>query len=64
MSLKILLKRTTRKIISQEEEFLKFCRPLITAGLPLIKCVHMLLAKCVLLPFELTAAVSATDATN
>ena len=33
----ILLKGTTRKITIQEGGFLKFFRPLMTAGLPLIK---------------------------
>ena len=33
----ILLKGPTRKITSQEGGFLNFLRPLVTAGLPLIK---------------------------
>ena len=35
----ILLKETARKITSQEGEFLSFFRPLMTAGLPLMKSV-------------------------
>ena len=35
----ILLKGTTKKIISQEGEFLNFLRPLMTAGLPLLNSV-------------------------
>ena len=58
----ILLKGTTRKITSQEGEFLHFLRPLMTACLPLMKNVLTLLAKNVLLPFGLSAGMSATDA--
>ena len=46
----ISLKRTTRKITSQGGGFLNFFRPLMTAGLPLIKSVLPPLAKSVLLP--------------
>ena len=46
----ISLKRTTRKITSQDGGFLNFFRPLMTAGLPLIKSVLPPLAKSVLLP--------------
>ena len=49
----ILLKGTTRKITSQEGGFLNFLRPLMTAGLPLMKSVLTPLAKSVLLPFVL-----------
>ena len=35
----ILLKGTTAKISSQEGRFLNFLRPLMTAGLPLMKSV-------------------------
>ena len=35
----ILLKGTTRKITTQEGGFLNFLRPLMTAGLPLMKSV-------------------------
>ena len=57
----ILLKGTTRKITSQEGGFLNFPRPLMTAGLPLMKSVLTPLAKNILLPFGLSAAMSATD---
>ena len=57
-----MLKGTTTKITSQEGGFLKFLRPLMTAGLPLMKSVLMPLAKSILLPFGLSAAMSATDA--
>ena len=50
----ILLKGTTRKIT--------FFRPLMTAGLPLMKSVHPPLAKNVLLPFGISAGMSAADA--
>ena len=50
----VLLKGTTRKITSQEGEFLNCLRPLITAGLSLTKSVLILLG--------LKAAVPATDA--
>ena len=53
----ILLKGTTRKITVQKGRFLNFLRPLMTAGLPLIKSVLS-----VLVPLEWTAAASATDA--
>ena len=46
----ISLKRTTRKIASQDGGFLNFFRPLMTAGLPLIKSVLPPIAKIVLLP--------------
>ena len=57
----ILLKGTTRNITSQEGGFPSFLRPLMTAGLPLMKCVLTPLAKCFLLPFGLSAAISAID---
>ena len=56
------MRLNTRKITSQEEGFLNFLRPLIKAGLPLMKNVLTLLAKGVLVPLESTAAESATDA--
>ena len=43
----ILLKGTTRKITSQEGEFVIFLGPLMTAGLQLIKSVLNALAKSV-----------------
>ena len=58
----ILLKRTTAKITSQEGESLNFFRPLITAGLPLMKVVLTSLAKSVLISLGLSAGMSATDA--
>ena len=60
---RILLKVTTRKIATLKGGFLNFLRPLITAGLPLMKSVLTPLAKTVLLPFGLSAAMSATDET-
>ena len=57
----ILLKGTTRKITSQEGRFLNFPRPLMTAGLPLMKNVLIPLAKRVLLPLGLSAGMSAAD---
>ena len=49
------------KVTSQEGGFLNFLRPLKAAVLPLMKSVLTLLAKSVLLPFGLSAAMSATD---
>ena len=57
----ILLKWTTKKIITQEGGFLNFLRPLTTAGLALMKSALIPLAKSVFLPLGLTAT-SATDA--
>ena len=54
---------TTRSITSQEGGFFNFLRPLMTAGLPLMKNVLSPLAKSVLVPLGLTAAASATDVT-
>ena len=50
----ILSKGITRIIISQEWNFLNFLRPLMTAGLPLMKSVPTSSAKTVLLPFGLS----------
>ena len=58
----ILLKGTTRKITNQEGEFLNFLKPLMTAGLPLMKNVLAPLAKSVLIPLRLTAAASSKTA--
>ena len=58
----ILLKETVRKITSQKGGFLNFLRPLITAGLPLMKNVLTPLAKSILILLGLTAAASAADA--
>ena len=57
---RILLKRTTRKISSQEERFLNFLRLFMSSGLPLMKNVLMPLAKNILIPLGLTAVASAT----
>ena len=46
--------------MSQKGGFLNFLRPLVTAGLPLMKSVLTPLANSVLLPFGLSAAMSAT----
>ena len=46
----ILLKGTTTKSASQEGEFLNFLRPLMAAGIPLMKSVLTPLAKNVLIP--------------
>ena len=53
----ILLKRTTRKITSQEGGFLNFLRPLMTAGVPLMKSVLTTLTKN-----GLSTGTSAADA--
>ena len=57
-----LLKGANRKSSSQTGEFLNFLKPLMTAGLALIKNVLTPLAKYVLSPLGLTAAASITDA--
>ena len=49
----ILLKGSTRKITSQKGGFLNFIRPLMTAGLLLIKSVLTPSAKVVLIPLGL-----------
>ena len=56
----ILLNRTTRKIASQGG-FINFFRPLMAAGLPLLKSVLTPIAKNVLLPLGLSAGMSAAD---
>ena len=53
----ILLKGTTARITSQEWGFLSFLRPLMSAGLPLMKSALALLTKSVLLPLGLTAGM-------
>ena len=45
----VLLKGTTTKVTSQEGGFFNFLRPLMAAGLPLIKSVLTPLAKIVLI---------------
>ena len=57
-----LLKGTTSKISSEEEEFLSFFKPLIKVDLPLMKNVLTTLAESVLIPLVLIAAATATDA--
>ena len=59
----ILLKGTNGRTTSQEGGFKNFLRPLMTAGLPLMKSALMPLAKSVLLPLGLSAGMSAADAT-
>ena len=44
----MLLEGTTRKMADQEREFLIFLRPLMSAGLPLMKTALALLAKSIL----------------
>ena len=57
----VLLKGTTRKVTSQEGGFLIiFFRPLMIVGLPLMKSVLTYIS--VLLPFGLSAVMSATNA--
>ena len=59
------MKGTIKKISNQEGRFIIFLRPLVIAGLPLIKYVLTPLAKSVLIPLGLTAAsASATDAAS
>ena len=58
----ISLKGTTRKITNQKEGFLDFLGPSMRAGLPLMKYVLTPIAKNVLLPFGLSAGMSAVDA--
>ena len=60
---RLLLKRASRKLTSQEGGFLNFLRPLMSASLPIMKNKLTTLAKTVLIRLGLTAAVSATDAT-
>ena len=59
---RLLLKRASRKLTSQEGGFLNFLRSLMSASLPM-KNKLTTLAKIVLIRLGLTAAVSATDAT-
>ena len=51
-----LLKGATTKITSQEGRFLNFLRPVMTAGLPLIRNVLIPLAN-VLMPLQVSAAM-------
>ena len=54
---------TTRKINIQEERSLSFPDPLMRAGLTLMKNVLTSATKNILLPLEVTTAVSAKDGT-
>ena len=56
------MKLTARKTTSEEGRFLNFLRPLMIAGLSLMKSVLTPLAKSVLLPLGLSAAMPAIDA--
>ena len=62
MKQKNLIKRNYGKITSQEERSLNFLSPLMTPGLLLIKSAFAPPIKRVLLPFGLSAKMSATDA--
>ena len=55
------MKLTARKTTSEEGSFLNFLRPLMIAGLSLMKSVLTPLAKSVLLPLGLSAAMPAID---
>ena len=55
------MKRTTRKKNTEKGEFVNFVRPLLTAGLPLMKNVLTPLAEIILVPLVLTVAASVTD---
>ena len=57
-----LLKEISRKFTTQEGGLLNFLKPLMTAGLPLMKNVLTPLVKSVLIPLVLTAEASAIDA--
>ena len=57
----ILLKGTTRKINSQKGGFLNFHKPIMTAGLPLMKSLLTPLAKSVFLSLELSVGMSSAD---
>ena len=57
----ILLKGTTVKITSKEGGFLNFLRPLMAAGLSLIKSALTPLDKSVLIPLGLSEGMSAAD---
>ena len=56
------MKGTTTKITSQEGAFLNFLRPLMKAGLPLMKSLLTPLPKKVLIPLRFLAGISAADA--
>ena len=58
----VLLKEITRKITSQLGRFSNFLKPLMTAGLPIMKSVLMPLGKSVLLQLGLSTVMWAADA--
>ena len=60
----VLLKETTTKITSQEGGFLKFLRPLMTTGLPLMKIALTPLAKNVLISLGIPVGMSVAVAVN
>ena len=55
------MKGTTKEVTSQEEGFLNFLRPLISARIPLVKNLPAPPAKIFLVPLGLMAAASVTD---
>ena len=57
------MKGTTRQVTNQKGGLLKFLRPLMIAGLPLMKIVLTALTNSILAPLGLKAAASATDTT-
>ena len=57
----ILLKGSTTKITGQKGGFLNFLRPLMTAGLPLMKSILKPVAKNVLLLAGLSTGMSGAD---
>ena len=57
------MKGTTRQVTNQKGGLLKFLRPLMIAGLPLMKIVLTALTNSILVPLGLKAAASATDTT-
>ena len=62
LSANIKLSKTQLSKIVQSGGFLsRFLGPLLKTGLPLLKHLHQLLAKYVLIPLGLTAAASAAD---
>ena len=59
---RIVLKRTTNKIINQKGKFSCFLRLLMTTGLPIMENVLTPLAKIALVPLGLTGSALATGA--
>ena len=56
------MKKTIKNVSTQEEGFLNFLRPLMKAGLPLMKSVLTHRTKSILLPLGLATTALATDA--